>query len=490
MIKTNWEDCKLADVADVISGKNQRYVENPEGVYPIYGSAGIFGYADNYICEAGTTIVGRKGTINSPLYVKERFWNVDTAFGLHPIQTGLSSKYLYYFCLGFNFITLDKSTTIPSLSKRDILAIDFQLPPLKEQVRIVTKIETLFSELDKGIESLTTAREQLKVYRQSLLKHAFEGKLTEQWRKDNVGELETASELLGRIQQERETRYQQQLADWEKAIVEWEEGGKKGKRPSKPLLRKNSNWVIKENSPWPWVSLGGIAQELVLGKMLDKMKNKGQEQPYLGNINVRWGRFNLSGLKHMRIEGNETARYSLEPGDLVICEGGEPGRCAIWEFDKHSVFIQKALHRARFTESYNSKFAYYFMVFSAQSGILAAEFTGTTIKHLTGKGLEKILFPLCGINEQNKILDILEFQFSDLDTIENELKENLLKSQALRQSILKKAFSGQLVPQDPNDEPASELLKRIAIKKSETETAAKAAKIAAKKSRKKVVKPK
>ena len=117
-IPKHWQVRKLGDVCEIKSGKNQSKVINPNGKYPIYGSSGIFGYADDYICDEGTTIIGRKGTINSPIYVTTKFWNVDTAFGLCS-KNGLDSKFLYYFCLGFNFFKLDKSTTIPSLAKRN-----------------------------------------------------------------------------------------------------------------------------------------------------------------------------------------------------------------------------------------------------------------------------------------------------------------------------------------------------------------------------------
>ncbi len=128
------------------------------------------------------------------------FWNVDTAFGLYPLQTDhLLPGYLFYFCRSFNFHSLDKSTTIPSLAKRDIESINFPLPPLAEQKRIVAKIEELFSELDAGEESLRRARRQLRVYRQSLLKQAFTGQLVPQNPTD-----EPASVLLERIWKERQ----------------------------------------------------------------------------------------------------------------------------------------------------------------------------------------------------------------------------------------------------------------------------------------------
>ena len=160
------------DVLHIVSGKNQSAVVNPNGKYPIYGSGGIMGYADDYLCEAGTTIVGRKGTINRPIFVTEPFWNIDTAFGVAPDE-GLDPKYLYYFCVHFNFMPLDKSTGRPSLAKSDLLKIKMPVPPLPEQERIIARIEEMFSELDAGVETLKKTKAQLAVYRQAVLKEAF-----------------------------------------------------------------------------------------------------------------------------------------------------------------------------------------------------------------------------------------------------------------------------------------------------------------------------
>ena len=140
------------------------------------------------------------------------------------------------------------------------------LPPLPEQHRIVAKIEELFSELDKGIESLKTAQAQLKVYRQAVLKHAFEGKLTAQWREENKDKLEKPEQLLARIRQEREARYEQQIQKWKAAVKTWEESGKSGKKPAKPKLANNPSPIGRKDRErfldlpdgWAWVKLGQL----------------------------------------------------------------------------------------------------------------------------------------------------------------------------------------------------------------------------------------
>src|SRR5574344_1046528 len=139
----SWEWCYFEEIADVINGKNQLKVLNPNGKYPIYGSGGIMGYANEYICPENCTIIGRKGSINNPIFLQTKFWNVDTAFGLVPKH--IDPKYLFYFCCSFNFSNLDKSTTLPSLTKTNIQKILFPLPPIAEQYRIVNEISIIFS---------------------------------------------------------------------------------------------------------------------------------------------------------------------------------------------------------------------------------------------------------------------------------------------------------------------------------------------------------
>lgn len=149
----NWVLTRLGDVVKVINGKSQKEVENLSGSYPIYGSGGIIGMADTYSCLSGSTIIGRKGTISNPQFIETNFWNVDTAFGMKPNEA-VDDLYFYYFCKSFDFKTLDKSSTLPSLTKSAIEAITLPIPPLNEQLRIISKIKEydgLFSNIIKQI---------------------------------------------------------------------------------------------------------------------------------------------------------------------------------------------------------------------------------------------------------------------------------------------------------------------------------------------------
>ncbi|EEF69074.1 restriction endonuclease subunit S [Holdemania filiformis] len=129
------------DILIIKNGKNQKSVENPEGQYPIYGSGGIIGFANNYLCEGNTVVIGRKGSINNPIFVDKPFWNVDTAFGLVTDRSKMIPKYLYYFCLHFDFNRLNKAVTLPSLTKSDLLKIEIDVPDLVVQFKVVDKLQ-------------------------------------------------------------------------------------------------------------------------------------------------------------------------------------------------------------------------------------------------------------------------------------------------------------------------------------------------------------
>ena len=172
-----------------------------------------------------------------------------------------------------------------------------------------------------------------------------------------------------------------------------------------------------------------------LGKMLDAKKNKGTPQPYLGNSNVRWGQFDLTDLAEMRFEPHEDVRYSLLPGDLVVCEGGEPGRCAIWN-GPAGMKIQKALHRIRPKSSLNNYYLFYWFQHAARAELLEPYFTGTTIKHLTGKAIAALEVPLPPIGTQRAMVDVL-WRLDDRITL---LRETNATLEAIAQALFKSWF--------------------------------------------------
>ncbi len=136
-------ETRFADVLEIRNGRNQNEVEAPDGIYPIYGSGGIMGRANSFICPANTVVIGRKGSINKPIFVEEPFWNVDTAFGLVADETKLLPRYLYYFCVYYDFEKLNTTVTIPSLTKANLLKIEINLPDIGTQQRIVETLDQI-----------------------------------------------------------------------------------------------------------------------------------------------------------------------------------------------------------------------------------------------------------------------------------------------------------------------------------------------------------
>ena len=482
IVPKGWQRCVLPDFTRIVMGQSppsKTYNRNGDGLPFFQGKAefgdlfptiNLYCSQPSKIAKQGATLLSVRAPVGPTNLVQHECCIGRGLAALHPCGK-IEPKFLLYLFRSIQPTLSGKGTgsTFKAITKGFVEGLEFDLPPLPEQQRIVTKVEELFSELDKGVESLKTARAKLDVYRQAVLKHAFEGKLTAQWREENKDKLEMPEQLLTRIKQEREARYEHQLREWKAAAKTWEGSGKRGKRPVKPQNPRNPLCATVSpihNPFWTRLLLDELAVESVLGKMLDREKNTGTPRRYLGNINLRWGKFDLENLKMMKVEDSEIDRYCLARGDLVVCEGGEPGRCAVWEGQEPTMLIQKALHRVRFTEGYSPYFAFYFMTYAAKSGLLSPNLTGSTIKHLTGKGLGNVLFPLCALAEQEQIVRHLDSIVTLCDELDCQIDDQLLRVNALRQAILKKAFTGQLVPQDPNDESASILLERVKAEKA------------------------
>lgn len=407
-MREDWVEVEFNDVLEIVSGKNQKQVISVDGKYPIYGSGGIIGRAKEYLCEEGTTIIGRKGTINSPIFVKERFWNVDTAFGLSPFPT-LQKRLLFFFTIYFNFKKLDKSTTIPSLAKRDLLKINFPLPPIPEQRAIVAKIETLFSDLDKGIEDLNKAKDQLVIYRQAVLKKAFEGEYSE----DANIELNRIGEYCKIVSGKafKKSEYSNsgvrlfQIANVSFNKIVWDKIAHLPKsylsdEKFKDLVLKEGDLVMALNRPM-------LNNELKIGIL---------------------GKSDVPSILYQRV------------GKFV------------------------------FDSKINSKYLGYFFQSPVFIKWLSKELQGVNIPFINQSNLLGFSeFPYVGIELQLQIVQEIESRLSVCDKVEQSISESLEKAKALRQSILKKAFEGKLLTKEEIEkckaekdyEPASVLLERI-----------------------------
>ena len=378
-------------------------------------------------------------------------------------------EWAYYFFIANEreFLNRSSGTTVLGIRLSELKSVPVHLPPLNEQHRIVTKIEELFSELDKGVDSLKTARAQLKTYRQSLLKAAFEGRLTEQWRKDNAEQFESAEALLDRIRGEREVRYQEQLADWEAAVDDWGKQGKPGKKPRKPdaplFLEGEYQATEKTQRPRKWcrVKVGDVFSVYV-----GATPSRKKPEFWLGEINwVSSGEVAFCEISETKETISEiglenTSTRMHPPGTVILAmigEGKTRGQAAIL---RTTASHNQNTAAIRVSESgMDPYFLYFYFLYRYEANRRLG--SGNNQKALNKKRVMEMDFPLPPVKEQKQIIDIIVSALTQIDELSKTLFGQLERAQSLRQSILKRAFEGKLVPQDPNDEPASELLERI-----------------------------
>jgi type I restriction enzyme S subunit len=428
------------------------------------------------IPENSVMIVTRSGILRHSLPVaintKPVALNQDLK-AITPVEA-VSSEYL---CLALQCFERDilhqcckAGTTVQSIEVPRLKAFRVPVPPLPEQHRIVAKIEELFSELDKGIENLKQAKAQLAVYRQALLKHAFEGKLTTDWRKANGDNLESADQLLARIRSEREARTKQQLAAWKIASQNWETSAGKGPKPAKPREPKELRPLaddVQANLPslprsWAWDALGWMTNGVEYGSAAKSLTSGTHVVLRMGNLQN--GRLNWDDLAFSN-DPDEIAQYLLHTGDVLFNRTNSPewvGKTGLYRGERPALFAGYLIRINHSTNVVRSEYLNWFL-----NSPIAKQY-GNTVKtdgvnqsNINGDKLVNYPFPYCSLAEQDEIVHILEQTVSLIDRSLEEIDTNLAKSEALRQSILKKAFAGELVPQDPNDEPASELLARI-----------------------------
>jgi len=215
-------------------------------------------------------------------------------------------------------------------------------------------------------------------------------------------------------------------------------------------------------SEWPTAPLQEVA-ETRLGKMLSRKSKTGSgELPYLRNQNVQWGRFDLRDVSVMNFDSDELERFRLEAGDLLVCEGGVVGRCAVWEGQLPQCYYQKALHRVRPSAAVRAKWIAMVLEHFAHEGLLATHSGGITIQHLPQEDLRRLAIPLPPLHDQDEMISRLEAYAAISDVTKALLIKSEQRARTLRSAVLGCAFLGKLVPQDPNDEPASVLLERTA----------------------------
>lgn len=336
-------------------------------------------------------LISGVGTIGVPYIIKDdaKFYFKDGNIIWLKSKHIFIPKFLFYLFkspfINKQIYDMSSGTTVDTYTIINANKTKLPLPPLEVQQCIVDRIESLFAKLDEAREKAESALESFERRKAAILHKAFTGELTRKWRE------------LEKIDKSR----------WQK---------------------------------FSFKQLG----EAKLGKMLDKQKNQGQLTPYLRNINIRWFSFDLSDIAKMLATEEDIMQFSIRKGDLFICEGGEPGRCAVWEDKEYRLIFQKALHRFRPNKLVLSTFLCFLLKYYTIKGDLEKFFTGTTIKHLTGRSLAKIPVLLPSLPEQQEIVRILDRIFAREQQAREAAENVLQRIDQMKKAILARAFRGEL----------------------------------------------
>jgi type I restriction enzyme S subunit len=377
------------------------------------------------------------------------------------ISQNLLPKYLlfYFWSPVSQYFTqkTTKGTTRAGTNSRIVGELPLVVPPLPEQHRIVAKIEELFTKLDAGVEELKKVKAQLKRYRQAVLKYAFEGKLTEEWREAHKNELEPASVLLERIKEERK---------------------KKLKGKYKELPSTDTSELPKLQKEWVCTTVNWLCdtQTGPFGTQLHKSDYTYSGVPVIEIGDVHPTRDLREGTAHFVSyeKALELKRYEVKAGDVLFSRVGTVGRCTLVPLGCDGWIMSTSLIRVRIVSQILLPKYLLFYFWSPVSQYFTKKTTkGTTRAGTNSQIVGELPLIVSSLSEQYKIVEEIEHRFSIADVIEKIVDQSLKQADILRQSILKRAFEGKLVPQDPTDEPASVLLERIKAKRKNREIEAK-----------------
>ena len=462
--KTTLEEiCEIFDSKRVPLNREQREQrinnKKTDELFPYYGATGEVGKIDDYIFDGEFVLLGEDAAPffepnkNVAYCVKGKFWVNNHAHILS--SSVLENLYICHYLNQFNFSGYVSGTTRLKLSQGSMKRIPIIYPTSKEtQQAIVNKIESLFDEIDEGIGRLKTAAQQIQQYRQSLLKNAFNGELTKEWRSKHADTLPSENELLAQIQTTREQHHAQQLADWQTAVSQWEQNGKEGKKPSKPSTLKKLESIEKLNeieltelpNGWFWERLGLMTLGVEYGTSA-KSQPEGKV-PVLRMGNMQNGKIDWTDLVYSDND-EEIKQYSLKKGDVLFNRTNSPelvGKTSIIETDEKAIFAGYLIRINHLTEITDGRYLTYFlnsMIAKKYGNFVKTD--GVNQSNINGQKLINYPFVFCSLEEQKEVANILEQKLTACDQLAAELAKQLKQAELLKQAVLKAAFSGSLL---------------------------------------------
>jgi type I restriction enzyme, S subunit len=427
-LPVGWAWATLGEILPLEYGKAlPERVRDSTGKVAVYGSSGRLGWHNAAMVAGPTLIVGRKGSAGAVFYCDEDCWPIDTVYFVEP-KCVIDLRYGFYFLKWKSLGRLDQSTAIPSLSRDIYSDVRIPLAPLPEQRRIVARIDELFAEIAEGEAALERARQGLDTWRRALLKAAVTGELTRDWREANRP-TETGGDT----------------------VIITRDG------------RLDTLGPYAIPSGWIWTTIGQAGQVL-LGRQRAPQHHSGPHmRPYLRVANVLEDRIDTSDVKFMNFTPAEFNKYHLQSGDILLNEGQSSdlvGRSAIYRGEIEGCCFQKTLLRFRASEAVIPEYAQIvFLHYLHSKRFRRAAPITTNMAHLTLERLLTIEFPLPPRKEQQFIVHRSREMGDTIEDMDSTIGDR--DRDALRQSVLKAAFEGRLVPQDPADQPASALLARL-----------------------------
>lgn len=438
-----WAETTLRDILPIHYGKGLTEKNRDEnGTHPVYGSSGAVGVHSEALTSTETLIIGRKGSVGSVHYSSVPCWPIDTVYYAEANEDR-ELKFFYYLLTHLRLGQLDKSTTIPGLSRDDYNPLSVNVPPLFEQRRIVAAIEEQFSRLDAGVAALERVRANLKRYRTAVLKAAVEGRLTEAWRRENP-DVEPASKLLERVLRERRELWErEQIASYVA----------KGKKPPKNWQSKYKETAepVLDDPPllpqgWSWSSLARCSHRITDGThQPPQFTDEGV--PFVFVRHIVGGSITFENTKFIseRTYRELNSRCPVEVGDVLYSAVGSYGVAVPvktddkFSFQRHIAHIKPA---ASLVQDY--------LVTALNSPVCMAQAhkvaRGVAQKTVTLGDLSRFAIPIPPIEEQEHIAREVARRVSVIEVVEATLQADLRRAERLRQSILKRAFEGKLVP--------------------------------------------